>query len=212
MHRPRHCFRRQQTVSVYACHHWQHVKRLLRYQKGTPSHSLQIAPATSTDLIAFADSDWAGDSDDRTSIMAFLIYYSWKSNKQHSVACSSMEAEYRALAHATSDLLWVQSLLRELHRPTSSPPVLYCDNLSVVNFACNPIHHSRMKHLALDYLFVRDLAQATALHVRHIPTTHQLADSLTKLLPITRFQLLRSKIGVVPATVLRVRDKDTTLV
>ncbi|CAL1397617.1 unnamed protein product [Linum trigynum] len=195
--------------------HWQHVKRLLRYLNGTSSLGLRLAPSASSDLVAFADSDWAGDPNDRTSTMAFLVYYggnliSWKSKKQRSVARSSTEAEYRALAHATSEILWVQNLLRELHHPLSDPPVLFCDNLGAVNFAGNPIHHSRMKHLALDYLFVRDLVQESALHIRHIPTALQLADSLTKPLPITRFQLLRSKIGVVPTTVLRGRVKDNT--
>ncbi|CAL1375176.1 unnamed protein product [Linum trigynum] len=196
--------------------HWQHVKRLLRYLCGTASLGLRLSPPTTSTLVAFADSDWAGDPDDRTSTMAYLIYYggnliSWKSKKQRSVARSSTEAEYRALAHATSELLWVQNLLIELHQPVSSPPTLYCDNLGAVNFSANPIHHSRMKHLALDFLFVRDLVQSASLHVRHIPTAHQLADSLTKPLPITRFQLPRSKIGVVPSSILRGRVKDITL-
>ncbi|CAL1359321.1 unnamed protein product [Linum trigynum] len=127
--------------------------------------------------------------------MAYLVYYegnliSWKSKKQRSVARSSTKAEYRALAHATAELLWIQNLLSELHHLISSPPIIYCDNLSAVKFSGNPIHHSRMKHLALDYQFVRELVQSFALRVLHIPKAHQLADSLTKPLPITQFQRL----------------------
>ncbi|CAL1385136.1 unnamed protein product [Linum trigynum] len=193
--------------------HWQSVKRLLRYLKGTMHHGLRLAPVSTPSLVAFADSDWAGDPDDRTSTMGYLLYYggnliSWKSKKQRSVARSSTEAEYRAVAHATAEMLWVQNLLSELHQPPPHPPVLYSDNLGAVHFSANPVFHSRMKHLALDFHFVRELVQASALHVRHIPTAHQLADSLTKPLPITRFQLLRSKIGVEPASILRGRDKD----
>ncbi|CAL1403910.1 unnamed protein product [Linum trigynum] len=192
--------------------HWQHVKRLFRYLLGTSTYGLRLTSAVNPTITAFADSDWAGDPTDRTSTMAYLIYYgnnliSWKSKKQRSVARSSTEAEYRALAHATSEILWIRNLLSELHQPLSSSPTLHCDNLGAVHFSANPIHHSRMKHLALDYLFVRDLVQSKELHVQHIPTSHQLADSLTKPLPITRYQLLRSKIGVVPATILRGRDK-----
>ncbi|CAL1402561.1 unnamed protein product [Linum trigynum] len=53
---------------------WKHVKHLLRYLKGTISLDLCLAPAVSNNLIAFVDSDCAGDPDHRTSTMAFLIY------------------------------------------------------------------------------------------------------------------------------------------
>ncbi|CAL1400404.1 unnamed protein product [Linum trigynum] len=113
--------------------HWQHVKHLFLYLKGTSHLGLCLASSATPTLVAFADSDWAGNPNDRTSTMAFLIYYggtliSWKSKKQRSVARSSTEAEYRALAHATLELLWLQNLLQELHHPVSTTPTIYCDN------------------------------------------------------------------------------------
>lgn len=52
-----------------------------------------------------------------------------------------------------------------------------------------------MKHLALDYFFVREL-NAKELEVRHIPSTHQLADVLIKPMPKSLFDILIGKIGV----------------
>ncbi|CAL1359312.1 unnamed protein product [Linum trigynum] len=109
-----------------------------------------------------------------------------------------------------AELEWVQNLLHELHHPLATAPTLYSDNLSATYFSSNHVFHSRMKHLTLDYHFVRRLVQAGRLHVSYIPTTHQLADALTKPPPSTRFLLMRSKIGVVDTSSIlrgRIRDK-----
>ncbi|CAL1398618.1 unnamed protein product [Linum trigynum] len=166
--------------------HWQHVNRLLRYVAGTHTLSLRISRHCSPlQLRVFSDSDWAGDPDDRTSTSDFLVYLgdtliSWKSKKQRTVARSNTEAEYRALALVTSEVQCVRNLLSELRQPLSSGSTLYCDNLGAVHFSSNPVFHSCMKHLALDYHFVRQLVQTKQLVVRHLPTASQLADILTK--------------------------------
>jgi len=92
--------------------HWQAVKHLLRYLKGTIYHGLSLTRNTSTTLSAFSDSDWAGNSDDRTSTTAYILFLGgnvvfWASRKQHSVARSSTEAEYRAVAATAAELSWV---------------------------------------------------------------------------------------------------------
>jgi hypothetical protein len=68
---------------------------------------------------AFSDSDWTGDGDDRRSTGGFAVYLgrnlvSWSAWKQPTVSRSSTEAEYKALANATAELMWVQTLLKEL--------------------------------------------------------------------------------------------------
>ncbi|CAL1353625.1 unnamed protein product [Linum trigynum] len=198
-------------------HHWQCLKRLLRYVCGTLSYGLAIRRSSlPMRITAFADSDWAGNIDDRTSTSAYLVYLgstliSWHSQKQRTVARSSTEAEYRAIAHATAELEWVRNLLQELHQPLTESPTVLSDNLGATHFSANPVFHSRMKHLALDYHFVRQLVQSGRLSVRYIPTAQQLADMLTKPLAASRFLLLRSKIGVVDTSSIlrgRIREKE----
>ena len=90
----------------------------------------------------------------------------------------------------------MQSLLRELYVKLPSPPAIYCDNIGATYVCANPVFHSRMKHIAIDYRLVRDQVSKGFLHVSHISTKDQLADALTKPLSSQRFDYLRSKIGV----------------
>jgi hypothetical protein len=75
--------------------------------------------------------------------------------KQPTVAKSSTEAEYRSLAMAAAELLWLKSLLLDLHIFVPSP-ILYCDNLGATYLAANSVFHARTKHVELDYHFVRE--------------------------------------------------------
>ncbi|KAM1956212.1 hypothetical protein ACFX16_025655 [Malus domestica] len=195
--------------------HWQALKRLLRYLKGTISFGLHLCRRPSHRLYAFSDADWAGDRDDRKSTTGYVVYLggnliSWSSRKQRSVSRSSTEAEYRAIAATTAELIWIQSLLRELGISLPATPVVSCDNIGAMFYCVNPVLHSRMKHIDIDFQFVRDRVTRGLLQVSHVSTTDQLADALTKSLPRPRFHLLRSKIGVSDgATVLRGRVKES---
>ncbi|GKV49633.1 hypothetical protein SLEP1_g56374 [Rubroshorea leprosula] len=194
--------------------HWQALKRVLRYLRGTTSHGILLRPQQSLSLHAFSDADWAGDRDTCLSTTGYIVFLggnpiSWRAAKQRAVARSSTEAEYRALAASSSELVWVIHLLNELGIPVTDPPALYCDNVSATYLSSNPVLHSRMKHIAVDLHFVRDLVDKTILRVSHIASNDQLADGFTKPLPSTRFICLRDKIGVADGTsILRGRVKE----
>ncbi|PNX77666.1 putative copia-type protein, partial [Trifolium pratense] len=103
------------------------------------------------------------------------------------------QSEYRALAHTTSELMWIQSLLLDLKIPIHTPALL-CDNVSAVLIAHYPVLHACTKHLELDIHFVREKVVAKALHIQHVPGSDQIA--LTKPLPTSRFLALRDKLKV----------------
>jgi hypothetical protein len=79
---------------------------------------LTIRKSSSMIVSAFSDADWAGCVDDRRSTGGFAVFFganliSWSARKQPIVSRSSTEAEYKALANATAEMMWVQKLLQE---------------------------------------------------------------------------------------------------
>lgn len=132
---------------------------------------------------------------------AYIVYLgkqpvSWCSRKLKGVARSSTEAEYRALTEDASEIKWITSLLSELSLHSTSTPTMFSDNIGATYLSANPVFHSRMKYLALDYHFVREQVQEGVFHVPHIYSADQLADALTKPLPQSRFTDLTIKIGL----------------
>lgn len=181
--------------------HWSIAKRLLRYLRGTTDYGVQFHKNSPLSLHAYSDADWGGNKEDWSSNTAFILYLgknpiSWCSKKQRTTARSSTEAEYRAVAATAADIIWVCNLLRELNVQSSTGPVIYCDNVGATQLSANPVFHSRMKHLAIDYYFVRELVQKGYLRVVHVNSQDQLADIMTKSLTGNKFQNLRDKIGV----------------
>lgn len=91
-------------------------------------------------------------------------------------------SEYRAIAHATFEILWLQYLLCELGL-THHPPILWCDNIGATYFNANPLFHARTKNIEIDLHFVRNLVASKSLSVQFLSSKYQLANTLTKPLP-----------------------------
>ncbi|QHN88509.1 Copia protein [Arachis hypogaea] len=172
--------------------HWNCVKRIMRYLAGSIDQGLTFHPCSDLEIFAFSDSDWGSDIDDRRSTCGYCVYLganlvSWSSRKQASVSRSSTESEYQGLAAADSQIIWIQNLLTELHVNTTITPTLYCDNISAVLLAANPILHGRTKHFELDLHFVRKRVNQKKLYVVHINSKDQVAGILTKPLSSSIF-------------------------
>ncbi|XP_028112625.1 uncharacterized protein LOC114310743 [Camellia sinensis] len=192
--------------------HFSAVKRILRYIKGSLSRGLLFAPGF-FHLTAYSDSNWAGDATDRHSTSGYCVFLgsnliSWSSKKQSTVSRSSTEAEYRSLAHTAAELTWLQMLLADFHIPQPSPPVLWCDNMSALSLATNPVFHSRSKHIEVDCHFIREKVARRQFFLKYVPSLDQLADIFTKSLSTARFSFLTSKLRVgLPPLNLRGHDK-----
>jgi hypothetical protein len=84
---------------------------------------------------------------------------SWASKKQNSVALSTAEAEYIAARHCCAQFLWMRQTLRDYGYKLTKVPLL-CDNESAIRMADNSVEHSRTKHIAIRYHFLRDHQQS----------------------------------------------------
>ncbi|KAM1354495.1 hypothetical protein PS2_028626 [Malus domestica] len=172
--------------------HYVAVKMILRYLKGTVKLGINYVPG-SMDLHAFSDADWAGDPNDRRSTTGFVVFLghnpiSWSSKKQQTVSRSSTEAEYRALSTTAAELDWIKQLLDFLQIQVTTPPILFCDNMSAIALSCNPVLHQRTKHIEVDIHFVRERVAKRLLQVQFVTSGDQFADILTKGLSAPLFR------------------------
>uniref|UniRef100_A0A2N9FPJ1 Reverse transcriptase Ty1/copia-type domain-containing protein n=1 Tax=Fagus sylvatica TaxID=28930 RepID=A0A2N9FPJ1_FAGSY len=136
------------------------ILRILRYLKDTLFHGLHFSSQSSLTLQAYSDANWVGDPTDRRSTTRYCFLFgdsliSWRSKKQSVVARSSTEAEYRALADTTAELLWLRWLPQDLGVNCSTAVPIHCDSRSVIQIVYNDVFHERTKHIEIDCHFVR---------------------------------------------------------
>ena len=177
-----------QYLSVSWLTHYTAVLRILRYLKGTLFHGLFYYAQSSLILRAFSDANWAGDPTDRRSTTGycFLLDFSlisWRSKKRTLIARCSTKVEFCALIDTTSDLLWLQWLLKALGLSTSSATLFYCDNQSAIHIAHNDVFYEQTKHIEIDCHFIFYHLVHYALKLFSVSSKDQLVDIFTKSHP-----------------------------
>ncbi|PON35904.1 hypothetical protein PanWU01x14_332390 [Parasponia andersonii] len=100
---------------------------------------------------------------------------------------SITEAEYMATTQACKETIWVQKLLEELGYKQKKIP-LFCESQSVLHIARNPTFHSKIKHIGVQYHFVREVIEDGSVNMTKIHIKENLADDLTKLINTDKFQ------------------------
>jgi hypothetical protein len=105
------------------------------------------------------------------------------------------------MAITTAELFWICMLFKELCFPLSFAPALWCDNMSALALASNPIFHARTKHIEVDYQFICEKVVNGDICVKFISTMDQFADIFTKSLSSIRFATLQSKLMVLPSPI-----------
>jgi histone deacetylase 1/2 len=123
---------------------------------------------------------------------------SWSARKQATVSRSSTEAEYKAVANATAELIWVEALLKELGVTLKQKPCLWCDNLGATYLSANPVFHARTNHNKIDFHFVHERVANKQLDIRFISTKDQLADGFIKALPVKFLEAFKSNLNLSP--------------
>lgn len=172
--------------------HWQAVKWVMRYIKGSIEMKLVFKRQEKFVLRGYCDSDFSGELDHMRSTGGYVFTLgggtiSWRSSLQKVVALSTTEAEHMALAEAGKEAVWIKRLMNEMGFHQGAVEV-FCDSQSAIALSMNAVFHERTKHVARKFHFIRDLIADGLVKVTKIPTLYNPADILTKVLPVGKLQ------------------------
>ncbi|GJW68388.1 retrovirus-related pol polyprotein from transposon TNT 1-94 [Tanacetum coccineum] len=152
------------------------------------------------DLTTYSDADHAGCHLDRKSTSGSVQFLGdklvcWSSKKQNCVSISTAESEYVAVSGCCAQVLWMRTQLTDYGFFFDKVPI-YCDSKSAIAISCNPVQHTRTKHIDVRYHFIKDHVEKGTIELYFVGTEFQLADLFTKSLPEARFKFLVEKLGM----------------
>nr|GEX04656.1 copia protein [Tanacetum cinerariifolium] len=151
-------------------------------------------------LTGFSYADYTGCKDTFKSTSGGAQFLSeklasWSSKKQDCTSLSTAKLEYVSLFACCAQVLWMRTQLTDYGYYFNKIPI-YCDSKSTITISCNPVQHSRMKHIAVRYHFIKEHAEKGTIELYFVKTDYQLADIFTKALPVGRFNYLVCRLGM----------------
>ncbi|GKB40228.1 hypothetical protein Tco_0885170 [Tanacetum coccineum] len=152
------------------------------------------------ELTKFSDADYAGCKDTFKSTSGGAQFLgeklvSWSLKKQDSTALFTAKAEYVSLSACRAQVIWMRTQLTDYGCHFKKIPIYY-DTKSAIAISCNPVQHSRTKHIAVCYHFIKEHVEKGTIKLYFVKTDYQLADLFTKALPLDRFNYLVLCLGL----------------
>ena len=179
--------------------HWKAAKHVMRYLKGTIDLRLTFLKNSNLDIIGDSDADWSGDLNDRKSTTGYYFKFegsggaiSWEVKKQATVALSTVEAEYQAMAAVVQEAIYLRALLEDFGFPMKKAIDIGEDNQSCIKMCHNPVMHKRSKHIDTKLHFIRERVENKEVRIHYVPTEEMTADILTKSLPRVKVERHRT--------------------
>ena len=140
-------------------------KGVLRYLQRTLDFSIKYTDSFDVKLTSFSDLDWAGNIDDKISIIGYAFsigsgVISWSSKKHSIVSLSSVEAAYQVVCASTCEAIWLRRLLHDAREEQKEATVIKYNNRSSIKLANNLVFHKNTKHIDTQFHFVREKVQS----------------------------------------------------
>nr|XP_016436863.1 PREDICTED: uncharacterized mitochondrial protein AtMg00810-like [Nicotiana tabacum] len=153
---------------------------LLRYLRGTSDFGIFFNNSSDLSLQVYCDSDWGSCPESRRSVYGFCIFLgrsliSWKSKKHVVISLSLAETEYMAMSKVVAKTIWVCRLLTDFGFPSALHILHFCDSMSAIHNARNPVFHERTNYFELDCHFVRSKLAEGLISLSHTSSASQLA-------------------------------------
>nr|GEU89854.1 copia protein [Tanacetum cinerariifolium] len=180
--------------------HLKEVKRIFRYLRGTVNMGLWYMKDFCLKLTGFSNADYAGCKATFKSTFGGAQFLGeklvgWSSKKQDCTSLSTAKAEYVSLSACCAQVLWMRTQLTDYGFYFNKIPI-YCDSKSAIAISCNPVQHSRTKHIVVRYHFIKEHVEKGTIELYFVKTDYQLADLFTKALPMDRFNYLVRRLGM----------------
>ncbi|GKB09985.1 hypothetical protein Tco_0843908, partial [Tanacetum coccineum] len=147
--------------------HLKEVKRIFRYLQVTVNMDLWYTKDSGFELTGFSNANYAGSKDTFKSTFGGAQFL----------------------------VLWMRTQLTDYGFHFNKIPI-YCDSKSAIAISCNPVQHSRTKHIAVHYHFIKEHVEKGTIELYFVKTDYQLADLFTKALPVDRFNYLVCRLGM----------------
>jgi hypothetical protein len=188
--------------------HWNGVKHVLRYLRGTIDMRLFYPHCSNPQLVGYADAGYLSDPHKGRSQTGYLFTYgntaiSWRSVKQTISATSSNHSEIIAIHEASRECVWLRSVIQHIQEKCGlssikgSPTILYEDNAAcITQIRGGYIKGDRTKHISPKFFYTHELQKSGDIDVKQIRSSDNLADLFTKSLPTATFKKIVYNIGM----------------
>ena len=188
--------------------HWNGIKHILRYLRGTSDMGLFYFKAMEPQLLGYADAGYLSDPHKARLQTGYIFTYgntaiSWRSVKQTIVATSSNHSEILAMHEASIECVWLRSMIQhirescELSSIKNNPTVLYKDNaVCIAQIKGGYIKGDRTKHISPKFFYTHELQKDGEIDVQQIKSNDNLADLFTKAMPSATLKKLVRQVGM----------------
>ncbi|GKE73684.1 hypothetical protein Tco_1535725, partial [Tanacetum coccineum] len=147
--------------------HLKEVKRIFRHLRQSYKTGLWYPMESGFELISYSDADHAGCKDDCKRTLGGLQFL----------------------------VIWMRTQLLDYGYKYNRIP-MYCDSKSAIAISCNPVQHSKTKHIDIRYHFIKEHVEKGTVEIYFVGTEYELADLFTKTLPKERFNYLVHRIVI----------------